>query len=42
MNIPLDIYYTKNLDGWQNQSIEYSYMKHFYMNRKSTLKLLDE
>jgi len=42
MNVPLDLYYNKDLDGWQNQSIDYSYTKHFYMNRKSTLKLLDE
>jgi hypothetical protein len=42
MNVPLEVYYTKELDGWQNQPIQYSYMKHFYANRKSTLKLLDE
>lgn len=41
MNIPFDLYYTKEFDGWADQSIEYTYKKHFYYTRKSTLKLLE-
>jgi hypothetical protein len=41
MNIPFDIYYTQEFDGWENQPIEYTYKKHFYTNRQSTLKLLE-
>jgi hypothetical protein len=41
MRVPLDLYYTQDLDGWCDQSIEFSYKKHFYLNRNSTLKLLE-
>lgn len=42
MDIPFDMYYTKDFDGWENQSAEFTYKKHLYFNRKSTLKLLDD
>lgn len=37
MGIDFDIYYEPSFDGWANQSIEYTYKKHFYQNRKSNL-----
>lgn len=41
MNVPFDVYYTADFDGWSDQSIEFTYKKHFYLNRNSTLKLLE-
>jgi hypothetical protein len=40
LNVDFDLYYDSDFDGWAEQPIEYSYKKHFYMNRKSNLKLL--
>jgi hypothetical protein len=40
MGIAFDLYYESEFDGWANQSIELSYKKHFYVDRKSNLKLL--
>lgn len=42
MNIPFDLYYTRDFDGWAGQSIGLTYHKHFYITRKSTLKLLHD
>lgn len=37
LGIEFDLYYEPSFDGWADQSIEYTYKKHFYQNRKSNL-----
>ena len=42
MDVPFDLYYTKDFDGWADQPAEFTYKKHFFQTRKSNLLLLDD